>query len=67
MAKKIIQINQELCTRCGICIEQFGCPSFYREKEGSIHVSQDLCNNNGSCRQVCPENAIEYVDQEDQS
>ncbi|MBN2737693.1 MAG: ferredoxin [Spirochaetales bacterium] len=55
----MIIINHEKCTNCGICLEQFGCPSFIRNKEGQIIINRFICNSNGSCIQVCPEKAIE--------
>ena len=55
---KIVTIDQSKCTRCGICIEKFSCPSFSKQEDGKIVINRDLCNNNGSCIQVCPYGAI---------
>lgn len=54
---KIYEIDQNLCNQCGICIENFGCPAFYKE-EGKIWIADDLCNGCGVCLQVCGRKAI---------
>jgi indolepyruvate ferredoxin oxidoreductase, alpha subunit len=51
-------IDQDKCTRCYLCIQKFGCPSFILNTDGSVTVHPDLCNGNGSCIQVCPVQAI---------
>ena len=58
MSEKIIQIDSNKCTQCGICLEQFGCPSFMRLNNGEIIINRTLCNSNGSCIPVCPHKAI---------
>ena len=51
------EINQEKCTRCDECINNFACPAFYRE-EDKIKINDALCTGCGFCVQVCPEGAI---------
>ena len=58
MKRKIIKINEEKCTGCGLCIP--GCP------EGAIQlidgkarlVSDRYCDGLGACLGHCPEGAI---------
>ena len=57
-----VKIDDELCNQSHVCVENFGCPSFVRHADGSVGVNYDLCIGDGSCRQVCPEKAIE-IDQ----
>jgi len=53
-----IEIDDDACTGCGICYELFGCPAIGRRPDGKAFIHVDLCNGNGSCVQVCPEQAI---------
>jgi indolepyruvate ferredoxin oxidoreductase alpha subunit len=53
-----VRIDQDICDLSTVCIEQFGCPSFMRNEDGSISVNEELCIGDGSCRQTCPAKAI---------
>lgn len=46
-----------VCAVCNNCLENFGCPAFYRE-DGQIHINPILCDGCGVCVQVCPNGAI---------
>jgi indolepyruvate ferredoxin oxidoreductase alpha subunit len=50
-------IDQSICNQCGICIDSFACPAFYRE-ESRIWIADDLCNGCGVCTQICGRKAI---------
>lgn len=54
-----VAIDPDACVRSHDCIEQFACPTFNRETDGGIRVNTDLCIGDGSCRQVCPVQAIQ--------
>jgi len=64
MKRKIIRINKEICTGCGLCAA--GCP------EGALQiidgkaclVSDLLCDGLGGCIGTCPENAIVIEERE---
>jgi len=58
-AARHVKIDDALCSRSHVCVETFGCPSFVRHGDGSVGVNHDLCIGDGSCRQVCPEKAID--------
>lgn len=47
------------CTQRRLCLEQFACPSFQRQADGRVRVQEELCIGDGSCRQTCPDKAIE--------
>jgi indolepyruvate ferredoxin oxidoreductase alpha subunit len=53
-----VHIDQNICDLSTVCIEQFGCPSFMCNDDGSISVNEELCIGDGSCRQTCPAKAI---------
>ena len=54
----IYEIDQQKCKKCKICIAQFGCPSFYYGKDGSIYIDAQQCNGCGNCASICPFDAI---------
>jgi indolepyruvate ferredoxin oxidoreductase, alpha subunit len=53
-----VDIDQKICERLHTCVAQFGCPTFSRNKDGSVAVNTDLCIGDGSCIQTCPTQAI---------
>ncbi len=56
--QKHVAIDQAVCERIHTCVEQFGCPTFTRDADGTITVNTDLCIGDGSCIQTCPTQAI---------
>ncbi len=54
----VFMVDQEKCTKCKTCIDAFGCPAFYSDDDGSIHIDEQQCNGCGNCVQVCPAHAI---------
>jgi len=54
-----VRIDQAICSRAHVCVEDFACPSFQVFGDGHVEVHEDLCIGDGSCRQVCPASAIE--------
>jgi indolepyruvate ferredoxin oxidoreductase alpha subunit len=59
----VYSIDQEKCKQCKICIDQFGCPTFYYKEDGSIFIDDTICTGCGNCVQICPYNAI-YIKEE---
>ncbi len=60
-----VNLDQETCNRTYECIEKFGCPTFTRQKDGSVTINEDLCIGDGSCIQTCPVKAINHSHKED--
>ena len=58
--QKHVGIDQDKCEKHLTCIEDFGCPSFVKNDDGSITVNEDLCIGDGSCRPTCPVSAIDF-------
>ncbi len=53
-----VDIDPSACRRIHTCVARFGCPSFTRSADGSVHINTDLCIGDGSCLQTCPHEAI---------
>jgi NAD-dependent dihydropyrimidine dehydrogenase PreA subunit len=67
MLRKIVQIDEEKCNGCGVCIS--GC------HEGALKIidgkakliSDSYCDGLGACLPACPQNAIAIVEREAES
>ncbi|MEM7820900.1 MAG: indolepyruvate ferredoxin oxidoreductase subunit alpha [Candidatus Aenigmatarchaeota archaeon] len=61
------QINQDKCTKCGMCVFKFGCPAIHyigdpnNWKKGKFYIETDFCWGCSVCAQVCPAKAIEVL------
>ncbi|MDD4237788.1 MAG: indolepyruvate ferredoxin oxidoreductase subunit alpha [Desulfotomaculaceae bacterium] len=53
------RINPDLCTECGACIDELGCPAIGKPA-GQPEILEN-CFGCGFCNQVCPVGAIEEV------
>jgi indolepyruvate ferredoxin oxidoreductase alpha subunit len=52
------KIDPELCTGCGFCVKQLGCPALALPAGEDKPVIQDNCSGCGLCAQLCPSEAI---------
>lgn len=64
MKRKIISIDEEKCTGCGLCIPD--CPEGALQIiEGKARLVSDLfCDGLGACIGTCPEGAISVIERE---
>jgi indolepyruvate ferredoxin oxidoreductase alpha subunit len=62
------EINQEKCTKCGICTNDFACPAIIKARtepgEPIYSINPDICLGCGVCAQICREGAIHAVKKE---
>jgi len=50
-------VDEELCTNCGLCFNQFYCPALTKKNE-IAHINSNECLGCGICEYICPNNAI---------
>jgi indolepyruvate ferredoxin oxidoreductase alpha subunit len=60
----VFMVDQESCTQCKTCIDEFGCPAFYYDEKDNIHIDEQQCNGCGNCIQICPSHAIKVKKEE---
>jgi NAD-dependent dihydropyrimidine dehydrogenase PreA subunit len=67
MLRKIIQIDEELCNGCGLCIPKCH-EGALQIIDGKARLISDLfCDGLGACLGHCPEGAIEIIEREAES
>ena len=56
------KIDKELCTACGICVEE--CPTdVFLIEEGTVVIAKEEdCTDCGTCELGCPEEAITIIE-----
>lgn len=57
------KVDQDKCTKCGICTEKFSCPAIKEERkkkgdEPKYTIDPEICLGCSVCSQVCPQDAI---------
>jgi heterodisulfide reductase subunit A len=60
----VANVDKELCTWCGACIDACPFDAIKKVKEGSkevAEISNSVCKGCGMCLPVCPVNAIDLV------
>ncbi|OYT30701.1 MAG: hypothetical protein B6U94_05820 [Thermofilum sp. ex4484_79] len=58
------QIDKDKCIKCGLCVDQFGCPAIIRE-DGTFRILESICTGCGVCSAICPVKAIKKVGEDD--
>lgn len=52
-----VQVDEERCTCCMVCINNFGCPAL-QVRDGVVVIDEVTCVQCGMCVEVCPRGAI---------
>lgn len=60
----IAQVNQDICTGCGTCVENCHTQAMELNSEGKAERLGDYCIGCGVCAYYCPENAISLLEKE---
>ena len=66
MKRKIIEINEELCNGCGLCIPNCAEGALQLIDDKARLISDLFCDGLGACIGHCPEGAIEIIEREAQ-
>lgn len=64
MKRRIIEINQELCTGCGICAEACHEGAIGMVDGKATLLRDDYCDGLGDCLPTCPTGAITFIERE---
>jgi len=62
----VYQIDQDECTKCGLCINRYGCPAIQWEGD-DIVIIEELCAGCGvcACKLICPTENITRMEYEE--
>jgi Fe-S-cluster-containing hydrogenase component 2 len=60
MVNRVVEINQDKCTGCGLCVEKCPFNAIFFEEEGEYKCDQ--CEGQFKCVQVCTTGAIMVVE-----
>ena len=56
---RTVAVDQDKCTGCMLCINNFGCPALVYDKESEkVHVDELACVKCGLCVEICKVGAI---------
>ena len=53
-------VNQELCSGCGVCIEECPVEAMSIGDSGYADIDEDECIRCGKCHDVCPQEAVRH-------
>ena len=64
MLRRIIRIDEEKCTGCGLCAEACHEGAIGMVNNKAKLLREDFCDGLGDCLPACPENAISFEERE---
>ncbi|ROR31866.1 4Fe-4S binding protein [Mobilisporobacter senegalensis] len=64
MIRQIIQIDEELCNGCGLCVDACHESAIGLVDGKAKLLRDDYCDGLGNCLPVCPTNAITFIERE---
>ena len=64
MIRKIVQIEEDRCTGCGLCAHACHESAIAMVDGKAKLIRDDYCDGFGDCLPVCPADAISFVERE---
>ncbi|MFV0440789.1 MAG: ATP-binding protein [Lachnospirales bacterium] len=64
MIRQVIEINENLCDGCGICVEACHEGAIGLKDGKAVLLRDDYCDGLGDCLPTCPTGAISFVERE---
>ncbi len=64
MIRKIVQIDQEKCNGCGLCVPSCAEGAIRIENGKAVLAADNLCDGLGACLGECPQDAIRVIERE---
>ena len=64
MLRRIIKINQDKCSGCGLCVRACHEGAIGLVEGKARLMREDYCDGLGDCLPACPENAISFEERE---
>lgn len=64
MIRKIVQIDQEKCNGCGLCVPSCAEGAIRIENGKAVLAADNLCDGLGACLGECPQDAIRIIERE---
>ncbi len=63
--QRTLQIDNSRCGECSLCYDQLQCPAIIKNSAtGNLSVNLHTCRRCTACLSVCPNNAINVIEQE---
>ena len=64
MIRRIIRIDREKCTGCGLCVDACHEKAIAIQDGKAVLLRDDYCDGLGACLPACPENALLFEERE---
>jgi indolepyruvate ferredoxin oxidoreductase alpha subunit len=58
-----VEVDQEVCNACSLCVRLLGCPAIHIE-DGKYVIDPSQCDGCGVCADLCQQDAIHAVAKE---